>query len=290
MLSILDLPGDLHLQLVIYLSVRSTLRFPSISRRSRALTSSRLPYIKHVRAAIESGSVYTDHELYKKCKNDESLRVTIDEIWRGGMRWVLDHRVVVFELNEAQMVSMIGNAVKRQDILNLTVFFNAVLAGRCSPSLKADVSIEAALVGSLPVVVRLLADPMVDPSTREDRALRHAAENGHLATVQALLADPRVDPGSGDALWAACAYEHIEVVRVLLADDRVDVAAVSNHCVRTCCDSTANADILELLLRDRRIIGGGLPTSLAGKLRREAEMNGLDQIAFLLMPFRDRDS
>ncbi|KAJ3134163.1 hypothetical protein HDU90_005260 [Geranomyces variabilis] len=41
---------------------------------------------------------------------------------------------------------------------------------------------------------RLLADPRVDPSARNNAAIRRAASHGHLLVVDRLLQDPRVDP------------------------------------------------------------------------------------------------
>ena len=45
------------------------------------------------------------------------------------------------------------------------------------------------------VAVRLLlADPRVDPTARNNEAIRMARQNGHADVVRLLLADPRVEP------------------------------------------------------------------------------------------------
>jgi hypothetical protein len=54
--------------------------------------------------------------------------------------------------------------------------------------------------GRLEVVERLLQDERVDPSARDNQAVRWAAENGYLTVVDRLLEDDRVD--------AAVAFRH----------------------------------------------------------------------------------
>jgi hypothetical protein len=54
--------------------------------------------------------------------------------------------------------------------------------------------------GHLEVVERLLQDERVDPSARDNQAVRWAAENGYLTVVDRLLEDDRVD--------AAVAFRH----------------------------------------------------------------------------------
>jgi ankyrin repeat protein len=64
----------------------------------------------------------------------------------------------------------------------------------------------AAREGHLAVIDRLLQDPRVDPSARDNYAVRLAAHFGHLAIVERLLQDDRVDPSAKDnyaVRWAA---------------------------------------------------------------------------------------
>jgi len=90
------------------------------------------------------------------------------------------------------------------------------------------------------VIKLLLKDPRVDPTARDDKALRVAYS--HLArkceyipptgpedhsycldTVCLLMADGRVDPRSaGNILAVACRFGDIGLVKLLLADPRVD--------------------------------------------------------------------
>jgi hypothetical protein len=50
----------------------------------------------------------------------------------------------------------------------------------------------ASQYGKLAVVARLLQDPRVDPSDRDNQAIRKASNSGRLAVVERLLQDPRV--------------------------------------------------------------------------------------------------
>ena len=56
------------------------------------------------------------------------------------------------------------------------------------------VIIWAAQCGRLEVVRLLIADPRVDPSAQNNKAIILAAGNGHLEVVNRLLLDSRVDP------------------------------------------------------------------------------------------------
>ena len=67
------------------------------------------------------------------------------------------------------------------------------------------------------VVKLLLADKRVDPSARDNYAIRYAASNGHITVVRLLLGDDRIDPSAKDnwAINLAAKYGHLEVVKLL---------------------------------------------------------------------------
>jgi hypothetical protein len=72
----------------------------------------------------------------------------------------------------------------------------------------------------------LLQDKRVNPSDRENYAVRAASENGHVDVVKLLLQDKRVNPAAWEN-YAACnasEYGHCDVLELLLADPRVDGA------------------------------------------------------------------
>ena len=48
------------------------------------------------------------------------------------------------------------------------------------------------------IIKLLLADPRVDPSAKDNQAIRRASQYGYTETVKLLLADPRVDPSADD--------------------------------------------------------------------------------------------
>ena len=99
------------------------------------------------------------------------------------------------------------------------------------------------------MVERLLADPRVDPSDRNNEAIHDACAEGRLAVVERLLADPRVDPSdvSNAALHQACANGHLAVVERLLAESRVLALAVGNDGALNKAIQRGNQAIAELL-------------------------------------------
>jgi ankyrin repeat protein len=80
----------------------------------------------------------------------------------------------------------------------------------------------------------LLQDPRVDPSARNNVAIRFAAANGHLEVMPLLLQDHRVDPSAryNEAIREAARKGHLEIVRLLLQDPRVDPSADDNFAIR----------------------------------------------------------
>jgi hypothetical protein len=85
--------------------------------------------------------------------------------------------------------------------------------------------------GHLALVQMLLADACIDPSTKNNRAIRFASTNGHAAIVQLLLAHPKVDPSANFnyAIRSASVKGHDEVARLLLAHPKVDPSAEGNE-------------------------------------------------------------
>lgn len=118
----------------------------------------------------------------------------------------------------------------------LTKYVKILFADKqVDPSAKDNEAIRwAARDGYLEIVKVLLADKRVDPSAKTNSAIRWAAENGHLEVVKILIQDPRVDPSTKNNYairWAAknC---RLEVVKVLLTDKRVDPSADTNWAIR----------------------------------------------------------
>jgi hypothetical protein len=81
---------------------------------------------------------------------------------------------------------------------------------------------EAAIWGFTDAVKLLLLDARVDPSARDNQALRCAAGKGHLEIVKLLLSDARVDPSAKNnvALDLASDRGHLEIVTLLKSHPR----------------------------------------------------------------------
>ena len=103
--------------------------------------------------------------------------------------------------------------------------------------------------GNLAAVNRLLADPRVDPSARDNTAIIEVCARGHLEVVERLLADPRVNPSDVNnyALKSACANGHLAVVKRLLEDPRVSALANSSVYPVYLARKNNHIEILELL-------------------------------------------
>ena len=80
--------------------------------------------------------------------------------------------------------------------------------------------------GSLanPVTVQMMLDIDLDPSVRNNIAIRTAVKCGYIETVRLLLRDSRVDPTEKDnyALRRASEAGDVDMVRLLLQDPRVN--------------------------------------------------------------------
>jgi Ankyrin repeats (3 copies) len=106
----------------------------------------------------------------------------------------------------------------------------------------------------LAIVERLLQDPRVDPSTCDNCAIRLASTFGHLAVVDRLLQDHRVDPSdnNNDAIRWASTKGHLAVVDRLLQDHRMDPSADNNWAIRIASEY-GHLDIVDRLLQDPRV-------------------------------------
>ena len=84
------------------------------------------------------------------------------------------------------------------------------------------------------MVKLFFADPRVDPSSRDNEAIRESSSNGHFTVVKLLLADPRVDPTAkyNEAISSACTNGKFDVVNLLLADPRVYPSTDYNDVIR----------------------------------------------------------
>jgi ankyrin repeat protein len=103
------------------------------------------------------------------------------------------------------------------------------------------------------LVQLLLSDRRIDPSARQQYALRLASQNGHVEVVKLLLADSRVDPSVDDQypIRVACQGGHADVVAVLLTDKRVTPSVQSLDLLATACEN-GHVEVVKLLLADKR--------------------------------------
>jgi ankyrin repeat protein len=83
--------------------------------------------------------------------------------------------------------------------------------------------IKACEYNCLDIVKELMKDERVDPSDKNNWAIRYASEKGHLDMVKELMKDKRVDPSDRNnwAIRYASDWGHLDVVKELLKDKRV---------------------------------------------------------------------
>jgi ankyrin repeat protein len=126
---------------------------------------------------------------------------------------------------------------------------------RVDPSARNNVAIRSASQkGHLAVVERLLQDERVDPSIIANAAIRFASMHGHLAVVERLLQDPRVDPSDNNNYsirYASCCG-HLAVVEILLQDPRVDLSANNNDAILW-ASTNGHLAVFERLIQDERV-------------------------------------
>ena len=72
--------------------------------------------------------------------------------------------------------------------------------------------------GHSEIVKLLLANDKVDPSAKNNWAIKSASQNGHLEIVKLLLANDKVDPSADNnyAIRFASKNGHYEIVNLLL--------------------------------------------------------------------------
>ena len=105
------------------------------------------------------------------------------------------------------------------------------------------------------LICKILVYGRVDPSTRENEAIRWASYNGHVEVVKLLLLDSRVDPSVNvnyAILYASCLQGHVEVVRLLLQNERVrlvisDGYVINNGLIELTKDR-GHVEVVRLLL------------------------------------------
>jgi ankyrin repeat protein len=145
---------------------------------------------------------------------------------------------------------------------HITDYAHAVIKTTKAPQWVHDALLNAAKVGDVAAVTRLLTAPFIDVNARDITsftALIYSASHDHAEVVRLLLAAPRIDVNTRNTYgWTAlhwAAYSgHAEVVRLLLADLRTDVNTGTNF------NSTAlilaayfgHAGIVAALLTDPR--------------------------------------
>jgi hypothetical protein len=124
--------------------------------------------------------------------------------------------------------------------------------------------------------ISLLKDPRIDPSVKDNFAIRHASEKGYKEIAEMVLQDDRVDPS--DSILIASYYGHKEIVAMLLQDDRVDPSAVRNNPIRN-ASANGHKEIVEMLLQDDRVD----PSALFNEAIRNASENGHKEIVAMLL-------
>lgn len=129
-------------------------------------------------------------------------------------------------------------------------------SGRVDPSARNNYAIrKASESGDLLTVMLLLGDDRVDPTARNNYAIRMASSNGHATVVHVLLADRRVvDPAASDnyAIRHAAQKGHTKIVQRLLNSGRVDPSAVDNYALKA-ASAFGYAEIVQMLLEDPRV-------------------------------------
>jgi hypothetical protein len=86
-----------------------------------------------------------------------------------------------------------------------------------------DLLISASETGLVDVVRSLLLDNRVDPSARDNEAIKVASKNGHTKIIEILIASERVDPTAQNnaAIRLARLHRQESSIQALLKNDRV---------------------------------------------------------------------
>ena len=154
-------------------------------------------------------------------------------------------------LSEPQIKNIIDYIIEHYDVQTL----NYVLERNMDPSARNNWAIRwASTNGHLSVVDQLMRDPRVDPSDHYNLAIREASMNGHLAVVDRLLQDPRVNPRvyDNEPIRYASEYGHLSVVERLLEDPLVDPNDRDNYAIRYASEN-GHHEVVKRLLQDSRI-------------------------------------
>ena len=103
-------------------------------------------------------------------------------------------------------------------------------------------------------LVKQAIEEGVDPSYKNNYAIRHASANGYLDIVKYLLKDERVNPSDGFnyAIGVASMNGHLDIVKELMKDDRVDPSDENNYAIKY-ASSRGHLDVVKELLKDDRV-------------------------------------
>jgi hypothetical protein len=145
------------------------------------------------------------------------------------------------------------------------------------PSARDNYAIrKASLEGHTDEVRLLLQDERVDPSDLRNQAIIIASRKGHTEIVRLLLQDGRVDPSDqhNRSIRLASWNGHIEIVRLLLQDERVNPADQENDAILE-----ATPEIVRLLLQDERVD----PSDQDNRAIKKALRKGYTEIVKLLL-------
>lgn len=138
----------------------------------------------------------------------------------------------------------------------------------------------ASLRGHLDVVEKLLQDPRVDPSYKDNVLIIRVVECGCSDVVRRLLKDPRVDPTvvNNTAIIRAAVNGHLGVLICLLQDKRVEPGVDNNYALRL-ASSNGHTKVVKCLLQDSRVD----PTIDHMRIIRGALIHGRDNVVLLLL-------
>ena len=111
--------------------------------------------------------------------------------------------------------------------------------------------LNACLDGYINFVKLLLQDPRVNPSDKDNKAIRLASKYGRIEVVKLLLQDTRVDPSdiNNYAIRWASAMGYVEVVKLLLLDPRFDPSYLNIRYGFISACQKGNIDMIKILIQ-----------------------------------------
>jgi hypothetical protein len=154
-----------------------------------------------------------------------------------------------FKIFRADYLSLDWKRFKEKCVENALVEYDDLAAVKLLPDRFEKLFQIAIRKNELKIFKYLLHK--IDPSYKDNWAIRWASEHGRVEIVRILLADKRVNPAADNNL-AIKAAEHVEIVRMLLADKRVNPAADNNRAIRE-ASRCGHVDVVSLLLADKRV-------------------------------------